>query len=117
MKTFAAWFGALCGWLMARQLQPAIKALASPEPLWMTAAEIAEITAIDARSVRRRLAKAVPALLAHDLYVREAASPRGGGLRGRMKQFALSRIARDFPGAISEEELSRARELAARRQA
>jgi len=116
MNRIAAWFGTLSGWLTARQLQPAVKSLATPEPLWMTASEIAEAATIDPRSVRRRVAREVPALLARDLYVRETRGPRGGGLRGRMKQFAVARIARDFPGAISDEELSRARALAARRQ-
>lgn len=108
MKLLARCFGALCAWIMARQLQTSIKSLATPCPLWMTAAEIAETAGIDPRSVRRRLNKALPALLARHLYVREAPSPRGGGMAGRVKQYDISRIARDFPGAVSDAVLERA---------
>ena len=79
----------------------------------MTAAEIAEIAGIDARSVRRRFNNALPALLARELYVREAPSPCGGGLHGQRKEFAIARIARDFPGAVSDAVLQRAAQKAA----
>jgi len=89
--------------------------LKATDSLWIAAADFAADAGINENSVRVRFNRIlVGANGTRDLYEREALSPRGGGLGGKRKQYDIARIARDFPGRISDEEFSRARARAER---